>query len=133
MEKNPKNLHPQAVEMHKQQLYDLITGFYPPDNPGERGTKSIPEIEFRKFETLEDWVGHDLMVNTIVYRGKVTGKHMLQVFEDAVQQDEWKDFEQSEFDQGYKKPYIDAQYPTPEKKEKTENRQSTGTETPRKH
>ena len=60
MEKNPYDVHPEHVNVHKDQMKDIIDGFYPPDDPAET-QKSDSEIEFKKYESLEDWLGHDLI------------------------------------------------------------------------
>ena len=60
MEKNPYDVHREHVKVHKAQMKDIIDGFYPPDDPAET-QKSDSEIEFKKYESLEDWLGHDLI------------------------------------------------------------------------
>ena len=125
MTKNPNNLHDGAIDMHRDQINDIIDGFYPPDNEDERNTHSDSEIDMRKFETFQDWIGHDLLVNAIFAGGKTTGNQRMQVFEDALQGDEWREFEDAEVRLGHAKPDPHAQYPILEKKDTRNKRKGS--------
>ena len=126
MDSNPKHLHEETVEIHRLNMKDVLEGSYPPSDELELATKTPVEIELRKFGTLERWLGHDLFSNAIMKEAKPQGKYPMQIFEETLEKDDWKDFQREESILGHTKPHKSDQYPKESKEKGRKRKGNTG-------